>query len=112
MVVAQAPYGARGLLMFRSVAARTTTLITTALVAAGILVMLTSVGPEAKAAGPVVSAVPDALAKADRLPAVLFGSAYSAQAWPNYEDRCLFDQRAPGKASGAVRIIALQNGGR
>ena len=46
--------------------------------------------------------------KADRLPALLKGSACSALGWPHYEQRCLVDWRRAADDISHVRVIALR----
>jgi hypothetical protein len=82
--------------MFKSVIAKSLTAVTAAALAAGLLVVLTSVAPEAKAEAPVTA----------ELPALLKGAACSPRGWPHYEQGCQFDLRGPEVRS--VRVIAIR----
>jgi hypothetical protein len=82
--------------MFKSVIAKSITAVTAAALAAGLLVGLTSVAPEAEAKVPV----------AVELPALLKGAACSSRGWPHYDQGCQFDLR--GSEARTVRVIALR----
>src|SRR4051794_23046618 len=73
----------------------------------GLVVFLSSV-PVVKAAVPLPVEAQQHLAKADRLPVLVKGTACSTLGWPHYEQRCQFDMRRPADEMWAVRIIALR----
>lgn len=100
--------------MLRSIAAATsiTAIAVSALIVAGALlagsvVFLTSIALDAKAETPVVSALLPVLAKSDRLPATMKGSACSSQSWPNYDRNCQFDLRQAVGDVLKVRVLDL-----
>jgi hypothetical protein len=73
----------------------------------GLVVFLSSV-PAVKAESPLEVAAQQQLAKADRLPVLVKGTACSSLGWPHYERHCQFDMRRPADEMRAVRIIALR----
>ena len=80
--------------------------VTVSAVAAGLVVFLTSGVPVAKAAPQLqLAAQPP---QADPAPAVTTASGCSSQAWPNYDQGCLFDLRGSGDEPRIIRVIALQ----
>ena len=100
--------------MLRSIAATTsiTAIAASALIVAGALlagsvIFLTSIALDAKAETPAVSALLPVLAKSDRLPATMKGSACSSQSWPNYDRNCQFDLRQAVGDIVKVRILDL-----
>jgi hypothetical protein len=70
---------------------------------AGVIVFLTSVVPEAKAAKDTAA---PAFAKGDRL-VVVKGAACSRRSWPNYEEHCLFDSRRSADEARKVFVVDL-----
>lgn len=74
---------------------------------AGLLVFLAAETPEAKVAD-VTGAQVQRLAKADRLPVFVKGTACSKRGWPHYEQGCLFDDRGSSDDVRTVRVIALR----
>jgi hypothetical protein len=89
--------------MFKSIAA-----IAAAALVAGLVVFLTSVVPEARAASQVTDAVHQPHAKGDRLTILVKGAACSSRGWPHYEQSCQFDTRRPANETRTVRVIALR----
>jgi hypothetical protein len=69
---------------------------------AGLVGLLISAVPEAKADAPAAAA----FAKADRLP--LAAKVCSLTGWPHYEANCYFDRRTPSPEVRTVRMIALR----
>jgi len=47
------------------------------------------------------------LAKADRLPRLVTGSACSVQSWPSFDQKCQFDLRRSADDVRQVRIVDL-----
>jgi len=45
--------------------------------------------------------------KGDRLPRLVTGSACSAQSWPSFDQRCLFDLRRSADDVRDVRVVSL-----
>jgi hypothetical protein len=45
--------------------------------------------------------------KSDRLPVFVKGADCSRHGWPNYEPKCLFDDRGSADDIRVVRVIAL-----
>lgn len=74
---------------------------------AGLIVFLTSAAPEANVAGSE-QAKRLSSENSDRLPVLVKGAACSQRAWPNYEQGCLYDFRAPAHGARTVRVIALR----
>ena len=94
--------------MFKSVTGQSITAIAAATLVAGLAVLLTSVGPEAKAELQVKAALHQPHAKGDRLPTLVKGTACSSRSWPNYEQSCQFDLRRSIDETRTVRVIALR----
>jgi hypothetical protein len=94
--------------MFKSIAAQSITAIAAAALAAGLVVLLTSVVPEARAESQVKDAVDQPHAKGDHLTVLVKGTACSSRGWPHYEQSCQFDKRRPANEARTVRIIALR----
>jgi hypothetical protein len=94
--------------MFNSIIVQSITAIAAAALAAGLVVFLTSVVPEAKAEAQVKDAVHQPLAKGDRLTILVKGTACSSRGWPHYERSCQFDMRRPANEARTVRVIALR----
>jgi hypothetical protein len=74
---------------------------------AGLPILLSVEAPKANAADGT-SAQVQTLAKADRLPIFVKGTACSKLGWPYYEQGCLFDDRVSADEVRTVRIIALR----
>jgi hypothetical protein len=51
--------------------------------------------------------IQEVLAKADRLPRLVTGSACSAQSWPNFDQKCQFDLRRSADDVRQVRVVSL-----
>jgi len=51
---------------------------------------------------------PPPLAKADRLPVAIKGTACSLRGWPDFEPKCQFDVRESTGKARTVRVIALR----
>jgi hypothetical protein len=47
------------------------------------------------------------LAKADRLPRLVTGSACSTQSWPSFDQKCQFDLRRSADDVRQVRVVSL-----
>jgi hypothetical protein len=47
------------------------------------------------------------LAKGDRLPKFVTGSACSAQSWPSFDQKCQFDLRRSADDVRQVRVVSL-----
>jgi len=47
------------------------------------------------------------VAKADRLPRLVTGSACSAQSWPSFDQKCQFDLRRSADDVRQVRVVSL-----
>src|SRR3954466_10586775 len=47
------------------------------------------------------------LAKGDRLPRLVTGSACSAQSWPSFDQKCQFDLRQSADDVRQVRVVSL-----
>ncbi len=54
----------------------------------------------------VVVITPPIAAKGDRLDIPPPGTACSQQAWPNYDNECVRDQRRPTRRAAEVRIVS------
>ncbi len=93
--------------MFKSILANSITAVATAAISAGVVIVLTSTVPQAKAEASVVPA-PQQHAKSDRIPTLLKGAACSSRGWPHYEPLCQSDQRQPANEARTVRVIALR----
>lgn len=74
---------------------------------AGLLVFLTAEAPKANPADGTGAQV-QRLAKADRLPIFVKGTACSKRGWPHFEQGCLFDDRGSADDIRTVRVIALR----
>ena len=114
MVIAIVPAQFMGNRMLRSIVAATSittiavsALIVTGALLAGSVVFLTSIALEAKAETLTASALQPVLAKSDRLPATMKGSACSSQSWPNYDRNCQFDLRQAAGDVVKVRVLDL-----
>jgi hypothetical protein len=94
--------------MFKSVSATSIAAIAAAALVAGLAVFFTSAVPQARAESRVEGALPQPLAKSDRLPVLVTGAACSSRGWPHYEQSCQFDLRRPAGEAPTVRIIALR----
>jgi hypothetical protein len=94
--------------MFQSITAIAITAVATAGLMAGLVALLTSVVPEAKAEAQVTDALHQPHAKSDRLPVPPKGAACSSRGWPYYEQSCQFDLRKPSGEARTVRFIALR----
>ena len=100
----QAPQGAEGTAMFKSMIAKSVAIVAAAVLVAAFAVFSTSAMPEANAKSLVV--LPHA--KGDRLPARVRGPACSLRSWPYYDRDCQFDLRRPANEARAARLIALR----
>jgi hypothetical protein len=67
---------------------------------------LTPLGPAA-AQVDADSSIQRVLAKADRLPRLVTGSACSAQSWPSFDQKCQFDLRRSADDVRQVRVVSL-----
>ena len=90
--------------MLTSARAKSVTVVAVAGLMAGLAALSISAIPEAKAK----SQVPEALAKGDKLPMRVRGTACSARSWPYYDQNCQFDLRRPANNAGEVRLIGLR----
>ena len=90
--------------MFTSAMAKSVTVVAAVGLVASLAVFSMSAIPEAKAK----SQVPEALAKGDKLPMRVRGTACSARSWPYYDRNCQFDLRRPANNAGEVRLIGLR----
>ena len=90
--------------MFTSAMAKSVTVVAVAALMAGLAALSMSAIPEAKAK-PQVQA---ALAKADKLPMRVRGTACSARSWPYYDQNCQCDLRRSANDAGEVRLIGLR----
>ena len=90
--------------MFKSMIAKSITLVAAAVLVAGFAALSPPAVPEANAKSLVV--LPHA--KGDRLPVRVRGPACSLRSWPYYDRDCQFDLRRPANEAGAVRLIALR----
>ena len=90
--------------MFKSIIAKSITIVAAAVLLAGIAAFSTLAVPEATARSLVVVAH----AKGDRVPVRVRGPACSLRSWPYYDRDCRFDLRRPANEAGAVRLIALR----
>jgi hypothetical protein len=90
--------------MFKSIIAKSVTLVAAAVLVAGVAAFSTSAVPEASAKSLIV--LPHA--KGDRLPVRVRGSSCSVRSWPYYDRGCQFDLRRPANEAGTVRLIALR----
>lgn len=86
--------------MFKSITAKTCMIISAAAFAAGVVVLLTSAAPTARAEpaaqGPAV--------QGDQAK----GAGCSAQNWPDYAQNCRFDLRGDVNEGRPIRIIAIR----
>jgi len=94
--------------MSKSITTSSVVAIVAAALVAGLMIVLTSVVPEAKAESQVKGTLHQSHGKRDRLPAPVKGSACSQSGWPNYEQICQFDLRRSANEARTVRIIALR----
>jgi hypothetical protein len=94
--------------MFKSITASSIIAIVAAALVAGLMIVLTSVVPEAKAESQGKGAPHQSHTKRDRLPALAKGYACSQSGWPHYEQICQFDLRRSASEAWTVRIIALR----
>ena len=90
--------------MFKSMIAKSVTIVAAAVLVAGFAAFSTAAVPEANARSLVV--LPHA--KGDRLPMRVRGPACSLRSWPYYDRDCQFDLRKPANEAGTVRLIALR----
>jgi len=67
---------------------------------------LTPIAPAAAQVEPEAT-IQKVLAKADRLPRLVTGSACSAQSWPNFDQKCQFDLRRSADDIRQVRVVSL-----
>jgi hypothetical protein len=68
---------------------------------------LTPIVPPAVAQVGANVTIKDILAKGDRLPRRVTGSACSAQSWPSFDQKCQFDLRRSADDVREVRIVSL-----
>ena len=90
--------------MFTSVRAKSVTVVAVAGLMAGLAALSMSAIPEAKAKSQVATA----LAKGDKLPMRVRGTACSQRSWPYYDQNCQFDLRRSANDAGEVRLIGLR----
>ena len=81
--------------------------VAVAIAVAGLVVFFTTTAPPAHAQE-IGGTQSNTLAKGDRLPTALKGTACSPSGWPNYEQKCLFDRRRPADAVPVVRVVKLE----
>ena len=95
--------------MLKPVAAMSIAAIAAAALAAGLVALLTSSVPEAKAGSQISTSTQQPQVKGDRLYLHATGSACSSNSWPNYDAACQFDLRTPpNHARTAPRVIVLR----
>ena len=78
-----------------------------ALIAVGMAIFFI-LAPPAKAQPQVSADAEHALAKGDRLRALVKGAACSARSWPNYDQTCQFDLRTSADHVRPVRVLDLE----
>jgi hypothetical protein len=94
--------------MLKSITSNAIIAVAAAGFVAGLAIASTFAAPAARAESFASEAFEQPLAKGDRRPAVVTGSACSTRSWPNYDLGCQFDRRRPDNAALTVRIIALR----
>jgi hypothetical protein len=63
--------------------------------------------PPAAARVGITVTIDGVLAKGDRLPSLVTVVACSAQSWPSFDQKCLFDLRRPADEIRRVRVVSL-----
>lgn len=91
--------------MFQFLTAKRSAAAAVATLAAGFAAVLVPATPIATARPHIDNSV--ALAKADRLPMLVTGSACSTQSWPAYDRTCQFDLRRSTDDVRTVRIVSM-----
>ena len=96
--------------MLRFINTKSVAVAAAAIIAVGMAIFFILAPPaEAQAQPQVVSAdVEHALAKGDRLRALVKGAACSARSWPNYDQICQFDLRTSADHVRPVRVVDLE----
>jgi hypothetical protein len=97
----------QGVQMLKSIAAKSITGVFAIALGASAAAFLSAGVPNAEAATPAKD-TQQALAKGDRLSVLVKGAPCSVRSWPNYEQRCQFDQRGSADDVRTVRVIALR----
>jgi hypothetical protein len=94
--------------MLRFINTKSVAVAAAAIIAVGMAIFFI-LAPPAEAQPQVVSAdVEHALAKGDRLRALVKGAACSARSWPNYDQICQFDLRTSADHVRPVRVVDLE----
>jgi hypothetical protein len=92
--------------MFKSLASQSIGAVGVAVIV-GLTSFLTPIYPAKSTVSPPEYAEQRALAKGDKLPRLVTGSACSSKSWPNYDRACQYDLRTPADATATVRIVSL-----
>jgi hypothetical protein len=98
----------QGVQMLKSIAAKSITGVFAVALGASLAAFLSAGVPNAEAATLAKDATHQTLAKGDRLSVLVKGAPCSVRSWPNYEQRCQFDQRGSADDVRTVRVIALR----
>jgi hypothetical protein len=78
-------------------------------VAVGFSLIVVFAAEAPKASAPAATgAQVQRLAKSDRLPVFVKGTACSLRGWPNYEQSCLFYQRGSAADVRTVRVVGIE----
>jgi hypothetical protein len=100
--------------MFKSAISKSIAAVAAAATVAGMLALLTSAVPDAKAEPRIEVSAHQPQVNRDRLSPPATGAACSSShSWPYYDQRCQFDLRqpahdAPRVAPRVIRVIALR----
>jgi hypothetical protein len=92
--------------MFKSLASQSIGAVGVAVVA-GLMSFLTPIYAAKSTVSPPEYAEQRPLAKGDKLPRPVTGSACSSKSWPNYDRACQYDLRKAADAIVKVRIVSL-----
>lgn len=88
--------------MFQVFSAQSITISAAVVLAAGLATYFTPIAPAA-----IAQPAAGVLAKSDRLPRLVRGSACSSHSWPTFDQKCLFDLRRSADDVRGVRVVSL-----
>ena len=93
--------------MLKFIDTKLVTAAAAAIIAVGMAIFFI-LAPPAKAQPQVSADAEHALAKGDRLRALVKGAVCSARSWPNYDQTCQFDLRTSADHVRPVRVLDLE----
>ena len=93
--------------MLKFIDTKLVTAAAAAIIAVGMAIFFI-LAPPAKAQQQVSADAEHALAKGDRLRALVKGAVCSARSWPNYDQICQFDLRTSADHVRPVRVLDLE----